>query len=407
MDCIDEKKPPLSSRFITLIAVLSPILAMYGTGIATITILDVAILLSFIVAPLSSGIHEFMLVRGQQRIILLLIALVIFNFFITIGTGGADSDVGVLLRTMRYILYLAFSMLLLKDKYFDVRFAIRVYGYVSLFASMYLIVQFILLYGFNYSLQGYLSFLPIMREELETFSSGLFASSYSRPRSIFAEPSQLGLYTAGYLGIIYFCKIKENNKYSKWVIMLAMLMSASSTAEISLAILIVSYIAKQIKEKKFTGLILPIALATGAIVITSLGGFLNDRLILTIQRLPSSFLNRVNGFYEFAERSSSFSIINLLFGIGMNTDSMTVWYSGVAKILLYFGSVGMLVFLIVVICGFMQKNSSSRKYFCFFLILSIFSEMLMSNWLILYLPFVMRNIEEYYLGDCVYEDSTD
>ena len=397
------RKMPFYQRLSTIIVVISPLLAMYGIGVSTITILDVAILLCFVLQIATNGI-VILRIGGTQKQLIYIIMLVFINMLYSAALMSLNAS-SILLRTARFIWYLLFVISNLDDSVFCVRFGLKVYEVFAVFTSVFLILQFFLLYGFGYSLKGYVSFLPLMREELNSFTSSLYASSYARPRSLFGEPSQFGIYATGYLGISYFYGLSERFRFEKWIIMLAMLLSASSTAVLGLAMLLGFYTVKLLKKKKVFGLVILFGLVIGLVFLFVPTGFLGDRITLALQRMPSSFSNRLGGFAEYLARAKEFSPFQLFFGIGMNTANMTVWYSGTAKILLYWGILGGIYYVIINAFCLIRMQDSQRDYYLVFFILSLFSEIVVSNWLILFLPFALRDLSAYNpKAECVVDE---
>lgn len=386
-----HKHISLCPKVNSIIVVISPLLAMYGIGVSTVTLLDFTILL-VLCLNLFAGKNPF--INGMQKRIGLIMGMIIINLIIVMyeSCTMGNPDLSIAMRTFRFLWYLFFTMFCLSDDCFDADFALRVYEFFAVFSAIYLIIQFILLYSFGFSLKGYLSFLPIMREELQTYSSNLYASMYARPRSIFAEPSQFGIYATGYLGISLFNGIKPKKNFEVLLIILAMLISASSTAIMGILILTARYIIKTIKDKPIEVLLITVVTTAG--LITVLFGFesIGNRLHLIFERLPTSFANRIEGFLEYADRMQSFNPIETILGIGMNTEGMTVWYSGTAKILLYWGLIGAICFSFILIKFLFLLKDTQKETFVMFIILSLFSEVLVSNWLILFLPFVLRNL---------------
>ena len=315
---------------------------------------------------------------------------------------SSDLKVSVLLRSARYIMYLVYSCILLNDNLIDIKLGIKLYRFIAVFASIYLLLQYVLLYVFNYSLPGYISWLPLMRSELEEFTENLGATFYARPRSIFAEPSQFGIFATGYLMLSVLYQRREKDWGEKAVILLAMALSASSTSLLGVGMVAVIYGVRLYKkyEKNKKKLLRWAAVAVGSVVLLLLvSNFVRDRVLYLLLRLPNSFNNRLGGFLEYGQRVKDFSFLQVLFGIGMDLRNMTVWYSGLIKILLYFGVVGTAYFCTFVINAVRRSKPAQRLYLLIFLLLCVFSEILASNWLILFLPFVLRNLDRYPEGE--------
>lgn len=366
---------------------------MYGIGFSTITFFDVALLLGFIVI-FSHGYrprHSFI-----SGVLVATILLLFLNLAIVLPFNTSGDKVAILLRTLRFIFYLLFCLVVISSGLFKFNKTYKVYKFVVIFASLFLLLQFVLLYGFNYSLKGYLPFLPLMREELSSFSENLSASSYARPRSIFDEPSQFGVYASTFI-VFDLLFIKKERKLYMLIIILAMVLSASSTAIMGLAVYFIMLLAKNFNKRPalVTSVVILALIAYISINVIS-GIFVIERLQLLVARLPNSFHNRIEGFIEYGERAEDMDGIQLLFGLGMDIDNMTVWYSGIAKLPLYYGFVGSMFFAFVMIYVFYESKRKQKPLIVFFLIISLFSEVLVSSWLVLLLPLMFGDNTIFY-----------
>ena len=379
----------------TFLAVFSPLLAMYSTTISTITFLDVAIGCSVVFILLTGQLRSTLSFKGFQWWIAGAAVLVGLNYLLNMWGYSSDLNVSVFLRSARYIMYLAYSCILLNDNMFDAKLGIKLYRFVTIFASVYLLVQYVLLYVFHYSLPGYITWLPIMREELRTFTENLGATFYARPRSIFAEPSSIGIFCGLYLALSTVYPTNSNKWWDyleKAIIIVALSLSASSTALLAIAIVAALIAVKLINKNKKAAIVFIASVGCLFVLLCIFSDFFRDRIAYLITRLPTSFSNRLGGFLEYGERVAGFSFIDIMFGIGMDISNMTVWYSGLIKIQLYFGIVGSLFFILFAGKVFLSAKLSHRVYIAVFLMFTIFSEILVNSWLVLFLPFVLRDL---------------
>ena len=85
------------------------------------------------------------------------------------------------------------------------------------------------------------------------------------------------------------------------------------------------------------------------------------------------------------------SIVNILFGNGMNLEALDAWYSGFMKIFYYYGILGMCIFIMFLVCLYIQAaNRATKLYILIFFALGVFSELFVSNWLLIYIPFILQ-----------------
>ena len=115
--------------------------------------------------------------------------------FLSMGSPDA------VFRTLRFIFYLTFLALFTKE-FFSLELTLSIYKKIVFFATVYLLIQYILFRGFGYYLPGYIPFLPIQRTELIDYSTQVYTHINQRMRSIFQEPSQYADYTCTCMMII-------------------------------------------------------------------------------------------------------------------------------------------------------------------------------------------------------------
>ena len=381
---------------VTIISVFSPFLAMYSTTISTITFLDVAIGCSVVFILLTGQLRNTLKLKGLQWWLLGAAILIGTNYLINMWGYSADLKVSVFLRCARYIMYLIYAGILLNDGLYDIKLGIRLFRIVSVFAAVYLLLQYLLLYVFDYSLPGYITILPLMRAELGTFTENLGATFYARPRSIFAEPSSIGLFCGQYLVLSILFPVSKDKRWDtleKVIIVAALALSASSTALLALAISAAIIAVKLINKSKKTAIVIIVAAVCLFVLLFGISDFFRDRVLYLITRLPTSFMNRLGGFIEYGERVVNFSPFDIIFGIGMDISNMVEWYSGLIKILLYFGVIGLVFFCLFVWKVLFVARIKHRAYLVFFLLFCVFSEVLVNSWLVLFLPIVLRDLD--------------
>lgn len=381
-------------RWCSIITVLSPILMMYFIGISTVTLLDFSILLTY----------GFLLITGSRKIAilkhdkfkwaLLTLILYVFTGFIINMTVRDFSVMNVFLRTLRYLVYLSWPIVLC-HRCFDKSFAIIWYEKICLFATFYLILQYVFLWTSGYSLPGYLPFLTLSRPELQEFTEKLRMGIYARPRSIFAEPSQFGIYVTGYVSIMLLEKKGKFNRFVYIFLLFGLLLSSSTTAYfgVVLSVAIIFYNLMRANKNSLTvnTIILFWGQMTAAAVILvsqweKLMGIVNKAFI----RMPTSFRNRLVGYSLLKDFFYKESLFSKLFGIGMDVNVLNeiTWTSSVVKIIYYYGTIGVVILLSVFFYMFCVIESENKILLLIIITLGFFTEVLISNWLVLFLPFI-------------------
>lgn len=384
---VSKQKSPLG-RFYTFVTVLCPLLMMYNFGIATVTILDAAIVFFLFFAVLSGKVK----LTKLEALLFLYICLMIINFVFS-SIYRDTNIIGILLRMVRLIVYLLWGIVGGR-RYFDGELAVEIWKFICIFATGYLMLQYVFLALFNISIPGYLPFLDLSREELATFTKNLYFSKHARPRSIFAEPSQYGIYLTGFFSVAL---LKKNYTLSKLTILflfVGMVLSASTVAFLGIFLTVLLILFDRVRRKKgasphellcIAGLVM-VAVCVCILKWDSVYA-LFEKIFL---RLPSSFNNRVSGWAVITEALKSEGILTQLFGTGMDADYINSldWTSSLMKILFYFGYVGAVVFVCTVLLFMTQNKKNINYYIAILLLFGFFTELLVSNWLVLFLPFV-------------------
>lgn len=389
------KTNELKRKWCSLVTVMTPMLMMYYIGIATVTLLDAVILATYL-ALLISKIKNGLAVRfDKYKILISFFMLYILTGYIFHLFFSSFAAVPILLRTGRYLLYLSWPIVVC-GKYFDEFYALKWYRSICIFSTVYLIMQYLFLFICGKSIPGYLPFFTLARPELRDFTESLQMSAHARPRSIFAEPSQFGIYMSGYLSIMLLKEKTDFNKLLFLFLAAGLMLSASTTSYfgliLSIVIIIYNFIIRQKKGLKKNRIFVMI---TGWSVLIVIFFTQIERIIAVIDRalvrMPVSFHNRLEGYSLLRSFfSNKNSIFSWLLGIGMDVDVLNniTWTASTVKIVYYFGMTGTFMLLVLCVTGLIHLTSSKRCVFCIILFLGFFTEVLVSSWLMLFLPFI-------------------
>lgn len=219
-------------------------LSVYYSGLSTLSIGDISVLLGFVVLILLSLKNDVPLLG---RCFFSFIPFLLFVFFRSFFAESSD----VFFRSLRYLFYLSF-VALFSQTYFNLSMTMRVYEKICLFASVLIIIQYISYYLFHFYIPGYVSFIPQMGDSMELYSEKMleFASLDSRMRSIFAEPAHYASYVCIFIAMSVFLKKKVN--FVHFLCGIGVLVSSSSTG-VSMILFILSCV---IIEKSFSGFLL-------------------------------------------------------------------------------------------------------------------------------------------------------
>lgn len=389
-------KKSFFARYCTIVTVLSPLLMMYDVGISTITFLDFAIILCYLGISLINLTRNKKICLNFEKInglLIIYIFLILLNFIIS-SIYSTANIIGVFFRVLRFLLYVSWVLTIGKD-YFVCKYALDLWKSMCIFATIYLILQYFALAVFNISIPGYLPFLKVSRPELITFTENLYFSASARPRSIFAEPSQYGIYLTGFLVVANLKKNYTLNKYVVVFLYIGMILSSSTAAFCGIFLSLLFLVYSSLREKRtiFTRKmcwILLLIMIVGVSIVVINWPTISEALMKILRRMPNSIDNRIKSIGLIIDEMSQHGFMHQFFGNGMDADLINSlgWTSSVVKIFFYYGYFGFAVFILGQLYVILRYDINTNIFLFTMILLGCFTELLMSNWLVLYLPFI-------------------
>lgn len=359
---------------------MSPIFAMYGIGISSLSFLDLVL---FFVLVLGFARVIFSYYReGRAAImhyqdVIFFSVLVFFCFYIVFISvyhllafpelNGKED----FFRALRVVLYLVLAI------FFSVRvdfyMFLRALTNVALFVSIFLLYQYFSMYFLGYYPKGYVDILPQLRPQVVSFSESItYYESWIRARSVLGEPSQIGLL----VGLALLLRLSHNStpvfSLANFILLIGLLCSKSTTSYMVLLICFVVFLHRNF------GLAGTIVFGLGILLFSVGWAFYVD---WDGGRHLRSFSNRTMR-YDF---SSLFYSDYVLLGKGYNDVVKEIWLPSASRLILSFGIVGFFLFIAAVI----SMTSFSFVAIVFSLVYVFFlfgNEVALSNWNILYIP---------------------
>lgn len=387
---MNKKKNLSFSKYYTFVTVLSPIMMMYNFGIATVTFLDAAIILGYVAVFFYHPIIK----KTKLNVLMFFYTVMLFINLSVTGLYRDYEFMSVAFRTIRLVVYLLWGIWG-GIGVFNGELAMKIWKAVCVFATTLLIVQYIALYLFNVSIPGYLPFLDLARDELIEFTENLYASSSARPRSIFAEPSQYGIYLTGFLMLAFLNTDYIISKRLIIFLYFGMILSASTSAFLGVFLSFVFLCAFRLSQKKHIFskaniwyLLLGI-MVIGVVLVYNWQHF-GALLEKIMTRLPASLNNRLSGWEVVIDRIHSEGLPEQMFGFGMDADLIDSldWTSSILKLWFYYGYIGIAIILFGLFWFLLQKKRSVTWLVISIVLIGFFTELLVSNWLVLFVPFI-------------------
>ena len=350
---------------------LTPILAIYATPFPSVAVIDLTLLIFVLFASLN------LLLTGYAKNSSLMLFLPFLIYTILIAFFYLPLGTPIFLKSMRIIFYYLF-LILFVPIFFESSQAYYYLKLLAIFVGLYLIFQYIgIILGLGY-LQGFLPGVPLMREELIDHASKN-AGLLFRPRSVLGEPSEIGIV----IGLAFFLLVErivvgqttlDNEKWFFIFLFVSLILSKSGTG---FGLLLFSLLYLFTKRSL---LIFGYLLVFLTIVLML---SFQDLLIETFNAVVSRFSIRSGGFSEVFDQS----LPTLFWGAGtVGREGMTEWAGGIARLMKFFGLFGLGLFLLPLFFQRMSKLWIFRGLFLLFLCL--FTQLPVSNWIILVLPFI-------------------
>ncbi|MDC0604960.1 hypothetical protein OAO96_06690 [Amylibacter sp.] len=285
-------------------------------------------------------------------------------YLIIITIFYLDDGIPILLKAGRLIFYYLFLVFIV-PAFFESSITYKYLKILSLFIGLYLILQYLLLLiGFDY-LPGYLPGLPLLREELISHAKNGSSIAF-RARSVVGEPSDIGIV----MGLMLFLLVEriklgvDTLNKEKWFlgfVIIVLLLSRSATG-FGMVCFCLMYLFTR-KDLFIYNIIL---ICCFLLLLFVLQSFLVDLFSSIISR----FEIRSGGYGGFAEQEN----LKIIFGSGtLGKDGLTEWGGGVARLLKFYGILGMSFFILPFV---LAKHSQTWFFRCvFILLLSLFTPM--------------------------------
>lgn len=366
--------------------VISPILFIYGVGIATVSLADLLLVILFPFLALRSTSQMQRLITHKQKVAVLGVYFLPFLLYCFVSVFIGMNDSSSFLRTVRYCFYLINVMFFVNSNNFDYKYGLCIYKFVAITATIYLLIQLYLLIFRDVYLPGIILSAKLLNQNL--YEKGLLLSLNMGKRctSFFGEPAHYATYVLGYLSISLFrsSKNKAKNIILNVFLSIGILLSTSLTGIILMVIMWITWCIVSVRRK----------LRTVFLLITS---FVVLFYLLRNTYAVSYFIREMNSGAQATGRFSGYSyllkqksILNIIFGRGMVSIPDRQYFAGYASIYYYFGLVGLILFCSALVMVYTRTSSRSSKGLLLCLaLLSTGTEVIMGIYILVFVPFIL------------------
>lgn len=351
-------------------------LSVYYSGLSTLSIGDVFLLLGFIILFLISLKKDVPLLGNCFFSFLPFLLFVLFKSFF-----AESSD--VFFRSLRYLTYLSF-VALFSQVYFNLSVTMKVYEKICLFASVLIIIQHISYNFFHFYIPGYVSFIPQMGNSMGLYSEKMmeFISLNSRMRSIFAEPAHYAAYVCMFIAMSVFLKRKVN--FVVFLCGIGVLVSASSTG-VSLIFFILSCMVLEKILGKFSLSKVLISVFTFFVLFVILSKTSFYQVIVERIENGKSFDGRFNGYGVVMDYFVSLK--DYILGVGMK--KLDYYFAGWARLFFCFGFLGCFLYCFPLICK-VKRSLKNFELLLFYFFLGVGTLIFLSGGSMLILSYLLN-----------------
>lgn len=310
-------------RLFSIIMVLLPFLYQYK-GLGNIISFGELLFFPFILIYILFLKENKYKVRITREILFYFI-IILLSLIVSVSNYFSYSDfVTILARIIFYFIICQIA----KD-HFKINYVLKFYDKVVFAFSIYLIIQYVVYKCTGNYLPRYISSNLLFPPEKNARILTDYYKWIFRPSSLFLEPGYFTLFCIPYVCLLFFKK--KNNliiKIEHVIVLIALFLSGSSAALVSIAIIIYLYFNYFFKNhgfKKGINIIITTLLSIIILLFVITNFKNNDIVERTIS--GASFNNRVTRGIIVYDKMSS---INKLMGVGINNLGNYMEYNGIS-----------------------------------------------------------------------------
>lgn len=315
---------------------------------------------------------------------------VVANFFLTYHTDLPASDQIIdWTRCVLCYLVIVFGI----KKYFDYEFGYRLYKYLAVLATLFLIIQYISVVFLGRYISGFWDPMSLVdsKEMYTTFE--FYSITTYRPNSFFAEPAHYATFIIPFLCLHCFEKVNPKSIRMTVFLTFGILLSGSTTGLIVCGLCIMVWLFRFFREtRNYKYLLVIIALIIIAYSIVSE----MDSFKFMVYRTFMSDDAANSRLRWFSEDIFPFEgTLDYLFGVGNCDLILKSWLPGWALLFQNYGILGILIYISCSMHLFWKSTSKSRTILIFFWILSVGAEVIVDQHMLYFLAFAVACNKEW------------
>ena len=371
-----SKRKNYFGRTFSVFLALYPILCMYK-AFYKFTIGDVLLIL-FLLLSLRKKISI-----SKQSIVVIMFGTVavlelMFNLMFSSVTAEY-STVSLIFRLLKFVFYML-CVFMCGKTHFNADIFCKTIVIVTITATLFLIVQYVMFYGTGKILLGRFPGLPLYLDEYSNINYELVYSYNFRPCSFFLEPASFCQYAVVALVMTLFRNVTKERELktvsSAIIISIGILLTTAAQGILYLCLIYVVFAFKKIKNniKTFAFIIALIAVALICYYQINVVQITVNRLLFN-----DTASNARLGTYHYIFEMSD---IALFFGYGYGVTPNNEYLAGLAYIWYGCGLVGVLLSLGIFSTFYFNSHTSSARLICFLFLVMFVGTALFYNYML-------------------------
>lgn len=377
-----EKK----TRIYTTLISLFPVLSMYSSGFPGINLGEILLIVFLVFSTLLNKKVEN--TNNSANVLIIFAWYVIVSSLISILVVDSSQFSNVLPRIIRFLFYL-FVIFYSSRKFFSIEYASKFIKYISVLATIYILIQNIGYRAFGIILKGFLPMVPLYTSQYETFDyASMYDMLFYRPTSFFLEPAHYSQYVLiGLVTFLFKGELYKKNISLAIFLTIGVLLSTSGQGLIIACFVWLVFICnlifgkRKIGKKRILGLFFLMIFVISAPVIIS-SNIVQDNLSRFMATGSNTALTaRTEGYVAYLKVDN---IYIKIFGAGFGNTPFGYWFSGVSYILYCLGFFG-LIFLVGIFAKYYigaKNNNYTKMVVLVSFILSVSAEIINSYWIV-------------------------
>lgn len=246
---------PFGIRFYSVAVALLPVLASYASGVPGFSAADVILALCCVGAVLGNYFRRINEFTVKPVLIVVALYLIVLFDLITALVQQSPEYGNMIIRAVRYFFYLA-VVVICSCRMLDLALCKKAVKIITLLASVYIFLQYVLYTLFGVILRGY---LPFLRLYVEGYAATDYAALYSamyRPTSFFLEPAHFARYAVVGVALLLFDgeKLRAGDVLGAVFASAAVLVSTSAQGYVLLALVWLICLLTRTKDLESDGL---------------------------------------------------------------------------------------------------------------------------------------------------------